>query len=195
MFDLITYNQKSSNRCKCENLDDLHNNIDNEKNNWINIINLDNKLRINELCNYFDLHPLLHEDIYDFDHRPKSEDYEDYIFFSINMLKSINTDNLIEKEHVSMILHKKKLISFQEVEGDLFNPIRERIITGKGRVRNFDCDYLLYLLIDIIVDEYSIILDEIRDRIQKTEEVLIENSNRIKVNEIIRFRKTLNFIR
>ncbi len=195
MFDLIIYNQESSNRCQCKNLDDLRNNIDNEKNNWININDLDDKLQINELCNYFDLHPLLHQDIYDFDHRPKSEDYEDYIFYSINMLKSINTDNLIEKEHVSMILHKNLLISFQEIEGDLFNSIRERIITGKGRVRNLGCDYLLYLLIDVIVDEYSMILDEIRDRIQKTEEVIIENSIKIKVSEIIRFRKTLNFIR
>ena len=195
MFDLITYSSSSSNREQYDKAEDLLKNIDPEKVNWLNVKDLSNKEEISILCNETCMHPLIMDDILDLGQRPQSEDHEDYIFFSINMLKSINESGLVDKEHVSFILSRNLLMSIQEVEGDLFNPIRERIITGKGKVRNLNADYLMYLLIDTITDQYYLILDEIRSRIMKTEEEMLEDRSDVQISTIIRFKKTLNFIR
>jgi magnesium transporter len=142
---------------------------------WINIDGLHDVGIIEKLGEYFGLHPLLQEDILNTDQRPKMEDSEDYLFIVLKMLYHDEAADEITAEQVSLILGSNFVISFQEREGDVFNFVRERIRTKKGRIRKEGADYLAYALIDAIVDNYFIILERIGEKIEEIEEELVTN--------------------
>jgi magnesium transporter len=142
---------------------------------WINIDGLHDVGIIEKLGEYFGLHPLLQEDILNTDQRPKMEDSEDYLFIVLKMLYHDEAADEITAEQVSLILGSNFVISFQEREGDVFNFVRERIRTKKGRIRKEGADYLAYALIDAIVDNYFIILEKIGEKIEEIEEELVTN--------------------
>jgi len=142
---------------------------------WINIDGLHEVEVIEKLGKCYDIHPLVLEDILNTDQRPKMEDFEKYIFFVLKMLYIDDKTKEIHSEQVSMILGKNYVISFQESIGDVFDAVRERIRKGKGRIRKMGTDYLVYSLIDAIVDNYFIILEKIGERVESMEEDLISN--------------------
>jgi magnesium transporter len=142
---------------------------------WINIDGLHEVKIIEQLGEHFGLHPLLLEDILHTDQRPKMEDFGAYIFFVLKMLYHDGAADEITAEQVSLILGSNFVISFQEREGDVFNFVRERIKTKKGRIRKAGADYLAYALIDAIVDNYFIVLEKIGEKIEEIEEELVTN--------------------
>ena len=102
---------------------------------WINIEGIENIEVIQTIGEYYELHPLIIEDILETDQRPKMEDHETYIYIVLRML-SVNSSASVVSEQVSLILGKNFVISFQEGrKGDVFNPVRERIRNGKGRTK------------------------------------------------------------
>lgn len=143
---------------------------------WINIEGVHEVDIIEKIGKHFDLHPLLLEDIVNTEQRPKMEDYGEYIFIVLKML-SYPTDpaddektNEIKAEQVSVIFGSNFVISFQEgIKGDVFDPVRERIRNGKGRIRKMGADYLAYSLMDAIVDNYFTILEKLEEKIEETE--------------------------
>lgn len=142
---------------------------------WINIIGLHDISIIEHLGNHFDIHPLVLEDILNTGQRPKVEDFERYIFIILKMLRYDDKKDEIINEQVSLILTQNCVISFQEIKGDIFDSIRERIRSGKGRIRKRGTDYLTYTLIDAIVDHYFIILEKLGEKIEEVEEDLLSN--------------------
>lgn len=142
---------------------------------WINVDGLHEIDIIEKLGNFFDIHPLVLEDIVNTDQRPKMEDYEKYIFFVLKMLLIDDKTNMIHSEQISIILGQNFVISFQEAIGDVFDPVRERIRKGKGRIRKMGADYLAYTLIDAIIDNYFIILEKIAEKVESLEEDLVSN--------------------
>ncbi len=107
--------------------------------------------------------------------RPKLEDYGNYIFAVLKKLSWNQEREDFEYEQVSLILGENSVISFQERDTKLFNPIYERIQVPKGRVRLMGADYLFYVLIDIIIDNYFIILEKLGEDIENLEDFLIKN--------------------
>ena len=162
---------------------------------WINIGGLHQVDIIEKLGNYFGLHPLLLEDILNTEQRPKIEDFGDYIFVVLKMLYYDGNENSIRAEQVSLVIGSNFVISFQEREGDLFDPIRERIRKGKGRIRKAGADYLIYSLLDTIVDNYFIILEEFGDKIEDTETGLAKNPTSEILQNIRKIKKELLFLR
>lgn len=142
---------------------------------WVNVDGVYNLEVIEKLGTYFNIHPLVLEDIANTGQRPKMEDFEDYIFVVLKMLYYNEKENEINAEQVSMVLGTNFVISFQEKEGDVFNPIRERIRNAKGRIRKMRADYLAYSLLDAIVDNYFAILEKIGEKVEEIEEELITN--------------------
>src|SRR4030066_1079043 len=142
---------------------------------WINIDGLHEVDIIEKLGNHFGLHPLLLEDILNTEQRPKMEESENYIFFVLKMIFSVDEDKEIKAEQVSLILGHNFVISFQEREGDVFNPVRDRIRKSKGRIRKVGADYLAYALLDAIVDNYFLILENVGEKIEDTEQQLATN--------------------
>ena len=139
---------------------------------WINIDGLHEVEAIEKICTHFDIHPLTMEDIVHTGQRPKFEDSEDYIYLVFKMLKFDEQSGHLSSEQVSLILGPHYLISFQEIEGDVFNPVRERIRKGRVRIRKSGPDYLAYALIDAVVDHYFLILEKMGERIEHFEEKL-----------------------
>src|SRR3989344_8280039 len=117
---------------------------------WINIDGIHDSKIIHDLGEHFGFHPLLLEDIMNNEQRPKIETFEDHIFIILKMLSYERKE--IAAEQISIIIGKNFVISFQETEGDIFDPIRKRIRENKGKLRKRGPDYLAYSLIDAIVD-------------------------------------------
>jgi len=161
--------------------------------NWVNLDGLHDHSIISKLGEHFCLHSLLLEDITS-EHQPKAEEYEDYLFFTLKMLYKIK-EGEIEYEQISFVLGKDYLLSFQEKEGDPFTSFRDRIRMDQGRVRRKKPDYLLYRLIDIIVDNYYVVLDEIGQQIEQIEDDIYHNPSTKEFQKIQRIKKELIFLR
>jgi magnesium transporter len=168
ILELITYNRETYHRHVDLPVNELIREIGPEKINWVNLDGLNDPSIIEKLQQHFCLHSLLVEDILN-DQRPKAEEYEDYLFVTLKMLYRIEGPE-IDYEQISFVLGKDFLLSFQEKEGDLFDAFRERIRLDQGRVRKKEADYLLYRLIDIIVESYYDVLDTIGTQIEEIEE-------------------------
>jgi magnesium transporter len=141
---------------------------------WINIEGLHQLEIIEKVGKHFNIHPLILEDIANTEQRPKMEDFDDYIFLILKNLCFEEKERKIKVEQVGLILGSNFVISFQEGDGNVFDPVRRRIINGKGRIRKMGADYLTYALTDVIVDGYFLILERIGDRIEDLEEELID---------------------
>src|SRR5690606_33655856 len=138
---------------------------------WINIDGLSNTAEIEKLGKYYGLHPLIMEDIVNTNQRPKIDEYQDFLFIVAKMLY-FREDGQLENEHISFILGKDYVLSFQEAGGDVFDGVRERLSRGKGKIRSRGADYLVYALLDAIVDNYFKVIEDMSDRIESLEEQL-----------------------
>jgi magnesium transporter len=161
--------------------------------NWINLDGLTDTNIINRIGESFSLHSLLLEDITN-DHQPKVEEYDDYLFFTLKMLYRIE-EGAIDYEQISFVLGKNYLLSFQEKEGDLFGAFRDRIRLDQGRVRKKKADYLLYRLIDIIVDNYYTVLDAIGQKIEQIEDEIYKGHSGHEFRRIQQLKKELIYLR
>lgn len=158
---------------------------------WINIDGLHDPETISTIGKIFDLHPLLLEDVLNTNHRPKVEEFDDYIFLSLKMLDLDKDKNAVTSEQVSLILGKNWLLSFQEQEGDIFNTLRERLRTKKGNIREKKTDYLLYRLIDTVVDNYFFITEHISEESEILEEKVLLSTDKELLQEIQNLKKQL----
>ncbi len=140
---------------------------------WLNINGLNDTKKIEEIGKYCKLHPLIIEDIVHTQQRPKVEDYEDYIFVVFKMLY-FDEENKFKAEHLSLVVSHGWVISFQEADGDVFDPIRSRLRNDKGRIRSMGADYLFYALMDAVVDNYFVIIETMGEKITTIEDVLFE---------------------
>lgn len=157
---------------------------------WINIDGLHDTDLIAEIGTYFGIHNLTLEDILNTNHRPKLEDYDDYLFFTMKML-AVNADNHVESEQVSMVLGKNWLLTFQEAEGDLFDKIRIRLRDKQGKIRQKGVDYLFYALIDIIVDNYFVVTEHFKDEIEIIEDKVLLSPDKRYLTDIQKMRNHL----
>ncbi len=138
---------------------------------WVNVNGLNLTSEIAKLGNYYDLHHLVLEDIQNTDHRPKLDEYDDYLFIVLKMLY-FNKAGEFTIEHISLVVGKNYVITFQESEEDIFDFVRERISKPETRIRESGSDYLAFALMDTIVDNYFAIVEDFADRIEVQEDVL-----------------------
>lgn len=161
---------------------------------WVNVDGVHNIPMLEKLGDCFGLHRLVMEDIMNTDQRPKTEDFGDYIYLVLKMLRSAKNGDIIT-EQISIIIGPNFVLSFQEgVEGDVFNLIREHLRTNKGRIRKMQADYLAYALLDAVVDNYFIILEKLGDRIELLESELIEKPTPGTVQKIYQLKRELIFL-
>jgi len=142
---------------------------------WINVDGIQDIDVLEKIGNHFGLHPLVLEDILNTDHRPKIDDYGDYLYIVLKMLDYNSSSEEVVTDQVSLILGSNFLLSFHEKRSDFFNPLIERINNGKTKIRKMGADYLAYSLIDLIVDNYFVVLEKFSERIEDKEEELISN--------------------
>jgi len=162
---------------------------------WLNVIGLHNPEIVSKIGLCFGMHPLVQEDILNTNQRPKIEDYEDYLYTVVKMLSYDEKTNELDIEQVSLILGKNFVITFQEKEGDVFNPLRERLKNPEGKTRKAGADYLYYALLDTIVDSYFIILEKIGEKIEALEEALVKHPRNETLQEIHALKREMIYLR
>ncbi len=141
---------------------------------WIDMEGIYDVGVIENLGRCYGFHPLVLEDILNTDQRPKVEDYDSYLYIVLRMLYLNHKNGKVVTEQTSVILGQKFVLSFQEgFKGDVFDHVRERIRSGKGRIRALGADYLAYCLIDAVVDGYFSVLEKMGEDIEAIEGELV----------------------
>jgi magnesium transporter len=162
---------------------------------WINIDGLHEVDVIQKIGDKFGLHPLVLEDIVNTGQRPKMEDFEDNLFVVVKMLTYDDEEGLVKSEQFSLVLGPHYVISFQEKVGDVFEQVRERLRKAKGRIRKTGPDYLLYALIDAIVDNYFVVLEKIAEEIESLEDRIMLDPTTDLLQTIHYVKRELIFLR
>jgi magnesium transporter len=144
----------------------------------------------------FKLHPLLLEDVVNVPQRAKVEDYHDHVMVIAHRVRPNPEEDGFESEQVSFVLGKQYLLTFQEGDiTDCFDPVRDRIRTNQGKVCHWGADYLFYLLIDMLIDEYFPLLEDYEERIEALEDTIIRNPSGDLMEEIYHIRRELLALR
>lgn len=162
---------------------------------WVDVVGIHQPEVIEKIGSHFGLHPLTSEDILNTDQRPKTEDFGNYLYVVLKILYYDEKKNEIVSEQISLILGHNFVLSFQEIETAIFNPLIERIRTGKGHIRNMGADYLAYSLLDSIVDNYFVILEKLGEDIELLEERLVAHPTREVLQALHNLKREMIFLR
>ncbi len=158
---------------------------------WINVEGLDAKV-VADLGQAFGLHPLALEDVINTGQRPKVDEYPGHLFL---VMRSLTLSERVCTEQISFFLGQDFVITIQEVPGDSFDPVRERLRSGRGRMRRMGPDYLAYALIDALVDEFFPVLERLGERIEGLEDDLIENPRQATIQSVHEVKRDLLALR
>jgi magnesium transporter len=194
-IQIIEYDKDQCEEREIKDLSELSSNFDSNKIIWINIDGLGDVEALTLLGNRFKLHPLALEDVLNTGQRPKIEQTSDYVFIVAQMIY-LDPSRTTCNEQVSLFFGENYLITVQE-EGiyDVFEPIRERIRSGRGSIRRSKADYLAYALLDSIVDHYYPVLEEIGTSIEDLEDDLLEKPSREMVRTLHDYKRSLSQLR
>ena len=192
---LITYNEQCYQRTKNVDLAKMASISEMPGVKWLNIDGVHDVDVIESIGMQFGIHFLVLEDIMDVNQRPKIENYDNYIYLTLKMMYIDKTEEKIISEQISMVLFKDILITFQERSGDIFDTIRNKIMTNKGKIRKLGSDYLAYSLIDAIVDHYSIIMEDIGEEISGIEKEILKNPSSEILEDIYNLKMDIIFMR
>ena len=161
---------------------------------WINIIGIHDTDLIEGIGTALNINHLMLEDILNTQQHPKIEFSDDMIFTSLKLIYNDETSQEIHVEHISMVLSPNYVLVFQESLPDNFSVIKDRIANNKGRITKFGTDYLFYAILDLIVDNYFLVLDKFNDKIELIEETLITETNPQTLTNIHNLKRHLIFL-
>jgi magnesium transporter len=191
------YNQESYKTHTFPKLLDFQLKLDENKTYWLNIDGIHEPKVIETVGKVFSLHPLVMEDILNSQQKPKFEYYDDkQLFVTFKMLEYNPYTREIEVEHLSFILGKNYLITFQEERTrDIFEAVTIRLKASAGKTRKNGADYLLYSLMDLVVDNYFVVLEQISENIERLEDEIIKNTKQKSMTEIYAMKRELMLMR
>jgi magnesium transporter len=165
--------------------------FDSPKVTWLNVDGL-RKDDVESICNRFGIHYLITEDILSIGQRPKMDDIDGLLFCVLNMLYFDEKGSAVETEQISIVLGKNFVISFQEdAHRDVFNPLRERLRLNGSKLRQSGPDFLFYALLDMIVDNYYLVMEKLGEKIELLEEDIVRQANKRSLAKINILRKEM----
>ncbi|MGB3692755.1 MAG: magnesium/cobalt transporter CorA [Spirulinaceae cyanobacterium] len=163
---------------------------------WVDVQGLGSEEVLKQLGEIFELHPLLLEDVVNVPQRPKVEDYNEQLIIIAQMVLPKSDEEGFDSEQVSFILGKHYLLTFQEEPArDCFSYVRDRLRSGKGKVRQLGADYLAYALLDSIIDGFFPVLEDYGERIEALEDEVVLNPSRRTLEKIYDVRRELLALR
>ncbi len=175
-IDIINYSIDRHKSFSSNDVRDAFNFQGNDHVTWININGLNKIEDIEQVGLHYNIHPLTLEDIVNTSQRPKLEEFDTYMFIVFKML-FIKNDEDIHYEHMSLIIGEDYVLTFQEADGDVFDDLRDRLNTAKGRIRSQGSDYLMYTILDAVVDNYFTVIEAFGDRVEDMESSLFQGHN------------------
>jgi magnesium transporter len=165
---------------------------------WVDIVGLHQVDIIGDIGDKINIHPLVLEDILHTNQRPKAEAYEEYLYLVLRTPYWDEKKLTIDSEQVSVILGAGYVITFLEGDQDILESVRERVRIGRGRIRNQGSDYLVYAIMDAVVDQYFTVLDNLSDRVAELEDEVVTKPTTSTLqtiqdlkHELISFRKLI----
>lgn len=162
---------------------------------WLNIDGLHNTEIMENIASEFNFDHLILADVMNTQARSTIKEYDNCIYVSVKMLQQDPVSETLNAENLSLIITESFLISFQEKKGDVFEPVRDRIRKQKKRIRNGGTDYLLFALLDIVIDNYIYIISLLGEKVEMLEENILLNPRHEIIEEINFFKRELNFLR
>lgn len=188
---VFNYSAETVEERKLDKIQECFTYKDNNLISWINIDGI-RKADVETISTQFGIHPLLIEDILSMHQRPKMDEVEGVLYCLLNMLYFNNTTRTVETEQISIVLGRNFVVSFQEdADRDVFDPIRLKLRLGNSKIRQRTADYLLYAMLDIIVDNYFIVMEKLGEQVELLEEEVIRRSNTKSLARINQLRKEL----
>jgi len=191
---LLVYNETGADIFEKENMDDLFPLLKKENVNWFHFNSLQSTDSIEKIGKYFNLHSLLLEDLVYIDLLPKVEYYSDHLLFTIKMLQ-IEKNKKIKYEQLSIVLGHNYLITIQETPGNFFTQAKERTFNQKGKVNKNGTDYLFYVLVDLVVDNYFNVMEFLREQLDEIEDLLVEYPDQNYIHRLHEIRKKIVTVR
>jgi magnesium transporter len=162
---------------------------------WINVDGLHDVETIGRIGTLFDLHPLVIEDILNTGQRPKIDDYGSYLFIVLKMIRFDSPTGMVVNEQLSMVVADRFVLTFQERQGDVFEPVRERIRRLKSRIRSAGTDYLACALMDTVAENYISVVERIGEQIEDLEEEILSGHDSGVMEKINRFKKETSYLK
>ncbi|RYY38497.1 MAG: magnesium/cobalt transporter CorA [Chitinophagaceae bacterium] len=188
---VYNYDGRAMHEHRFEQVDDIFSCKNNGLISWINIDGI-RKEDVEKVCAHFDIHPLLAEDIQSRGQRPKMDEVDGILYCLLNMLYFDPKESSVDHEQVSIVLGRDFVITFQEDPArDVFTPVRERLKMVNSKLRQRGADYLCYSLLDVIVDNYFLVMEKLGERIEELEEEVVRNNSNITMARINNLRKEL----
>lgn len=161
---------------------------------WVTVTGLAGTSMINEICELSGIHPLTTEDLLNTHQRPKIESFDDYLYLVIRIILP-EEGGRFYSEQASIILFKDTVMTFLEYDDSVFEPVKKRLESSRGRLRKAGADYLLYALIDSVVDAYFEIFEIMGERIEEIEESVIASPEPDTLGKIYSIRRDLIWLR
>jgi magnesium transporter len=192
---LTEYDENNSETYEIKSVEEIDPFTDTPQVTWVSVCGLHETEFLKQVGERFKVHPLVLEDILNTDTRPKIEITDDYLFIVMKLVIFNPEQKILETEQVSFILGRTFLFSFSEKTDEIFNPIKERIATQLGKIRKRGSDYLLYALMDIVVDHYFLALEKVEERIETLDDEVINNPERSQIESIYNLRNLLLMMR
>jgi magnesium transporter len=195
-ISVIDYTRDAVTETEIERVGDLKPYLDRDSVTWVNVEGLGDEATLQEIAEFFQLHPLLIEDVVNVPQRPKVEPYGDLLLLITRMVMVGNHEAArAEAEQVSIILGKQYVLTFQERRDDVFDPLRARIHRGLGAIRRSSTDYLAYAILDTVIDAYYPALEQIGEYLENLETEVIESPTNATVGRIYDLKRQLLTIR
>jgi len=192
---VFEYDAKEATYQQLDNVEDCYKYLNSTKKTWINFDGL-KKSDIDKICAHFGIHPLIAEDIFSSGQRPKMDELNQLLYCLLNMLFFNQELCSVESEQISIVLGSNFVLSFQEdASRDVFNPLREKIKIAGSKVRQSKADYLFYSLIDLIVDNYFVVMEQVGEKIENLEEDITRWPNTNTLAKINMVRKEMIFLK
>ena len=188
---LTEYDEKKVETCEINSVEEIDPYTDTPQVTWVSVSGLHDTELIKQIGEKFSIHPLVLEDILNTETRPKIEMTDDYIFIAMKMLTYNSSENQIDTEQVSFILGNSFVFSFLEKSDSVFKPIKDRITEQFGRVRKQPSDYLFYALMDVVVDQYFLVLEHIEQNIESLDDEVIKDGDKSQIEKIYSLKNKL----
>ncbi len=193
-IEKVEYSPEHYTACVLKNIDEAFP-FSNDTITWLNINGVNNFSIIETIGNKLSIHPLVLEDIVNTDQRTKTESYDDFIFVIMKIVNINKDKDEMFAQQISLIIGKNYVVSFLEEKSAAFNILKDRIAQAKGRIRKAGADYLGYALMDVVVDNYFLVLEQIADTIESLEMEVIKDTNNYMRSDFYRIKRKLLYLR
>lgn len=194
-ISVINYNKSILTRHNVKSIEELLPYKTTDTITWVIVDGLKDVSIIDAIGHYFDIHSLVLEDILNTHQRPKFEEFNDYLYIVIKAITLSNKDFNIGYEQISLLILNNFVFTFIEKPNELFDPILNRLDNDKSQIRNLGTDYLAYLIMDTVVDEYFAVQDTFDDLIESVEETLLSDPSSETLATIQKIKRELIFLR